>query len=111
MNISVLMGGNGGGMPQMTRPPPQPQPQPSQQKMSGPSIDAIMKNVHKDINTNVETMANRVETLSISDEEITSIIEDTADINGILTGTRPRAAARGRGGNAGRGGGRKTLNL
>jgi hypothetical protein len=102
--LAGLMGGNGVGMPQMTPPP-------SQQKMSGPSIDSIMKNVHKDINTNVETMANRVETLSISDEEITSIIEDTADINGILTGTRPRPTARGRGGNSGRGGGRKTLNL
>lgn len=30
--------------------------------------------------------ANRIETMSITDDEITSIIEDTADINGILIG-------------------------
>jgi hypothetical protein len=102
--LAGLMGGNGGGGGASRQ---MPQYNPEQQKMSGPSIDSIINNVHKDINTNVENMSNRVETLSISDEEITSIIEDTADMNGILTGSR--SSARGRGG--GRSGGRKTLNL
>lgn len=79
-----------------------------QQKMSGPSIESIIETVNRDINSNVKSVSNRVETLSISDEEITSIIEDTADMNGILSGSRPSRGGRGGGR---RGGGRKTLNL
>lgn len=41
-------------------------------------IDSIINNVHNKISTNQEL--NNIETLSVSDEEITSIIEDTADI-------------------------------
>jgi hypothetical protein len=41
-------------------------------------IDSIIDNVHSKIS--FEPEYNNVETLSISDEEITSIIEDTADI-------------------------------
>jgi hypothetical protein len=41
-------------------------------------IDSIIDNVHSKISFEPEN--NNVETLSISDEEITSIIEDTADI-------------------------------
>lgn len=88
--MSSLLGGGGGSAP-----PKQ------QQKMSGPSIDSIIENVHNEINTNVPS-SSRLETLSISDEEITSIIEDTADMNGILTGSRSKG---------GRGRGRKTLDL
>lgn len=96
--MSSLLGGGlmGGGAPQPTRQMPQ-----KQQKMSGPSIDSIIENVHNEINTNIPS-SSRVETLSISDEEITSIIEDTADMNGILTGSRSKG---------GRGRGRKTLDL
>jgi len=96
--MSSLLGGGlmGGGAPQ----PPRQMPQ-KQQKMSGPSIDSIIENVHNEINTNIPS-SSRVETLSISDEEITSIIEDTADMNGILTGSRSKG---------GRGRGRKTLDL
>jgi hypothetical protein len=95
--MSSLLGGGGlmGGT-QPTRQTPQ-----KQQKMSGPSIDSIIENVHNEINTNIPS-SSRVETLSISDEEITSIIEDTADMNGILAGTRSKG---------GRGRGRKTLDL
>lgn len=96
--MSSLLGGGlmGGGGAPPTRQMPQ-----KQQKMSGPSIDSIIENVHNEINTNVPS-SSRVETLSISDEEITSIIEDTADMNGILTGSRSKG---------GRGRGRKTLDL
>lgn len=41
-------------------------------------IDSIINNVHSKIS--LEPELNNIETLSISDEEITSIIEDTADI-------------------------------
>jgi len=43
-------------------------------------IDSIIDTVHKNINVS-KKRENNIETLSISDEEITSIIEDTADIN------------------------------
>lgn len=101
--MGSLLGGSGGlaglmgGQQQQQQSPPSAPRQ--QQKMAGPSIDTI-------INTNLESMSNRVETLSISDEEITSIIEDTADMNGILTGSRSSGRARGRGAST-----RKTLNL
>jgi len=49
-------------------------------------------------------MNNRVETLSISDEEITSIIEDAADLGGVS-----RKSNRGR--KPGSVSGKKTLNL
>jgi|LakMenEpi03Aug12_release.lakeMendotaPanAssembly.Ray.scaffolds.fasta_scaffold00446_2 hypothetical protein len=42
-------------------------------------IDNIIKNVHSNISIDQDHM-NNIETLSVSDEEITSIIEDTADI-------------------------------
>jgi len=41
-------------------------------------IDSIINNVHSKISFDQEQ--NNIETLSVSDEEITSIIEDTADI-------------------------------
>ena len=42
-------------------------------------VDNIIKNVHSNISVE-DDIDNRIETLSVSDEEITSIIEDTADI-------------------------------
>ena len=42
-------------------------------------IESIIDNVHKNISIN-NTNSNNIETLSVSDEEITSIIEDNADI-------------------------------
>ena len=54
-------------------------------------IDNIINNVHSKIS--IDNMDNNIETLSVSDEEITSIIEDTADIK-ILRGTKGKANAR-----------------
>jgi len=42
-------------------------------------IDSIIDDVHKNISTNNKNL-NNIETLSVSDDEITSIIEDNADI-------------------------------
>ena len=42
-------------------------------------IDNIINEVHNNISVE-DDLDNRIETLSVSDEEITSIIEDTADI-------------------------------
>ena len=55
-------------------------------------IENIINNVHNNISINNDD--NNIETLSVSDEEITSIIEDTADIK-ILRGVgRPRKNTR-----------------
>jgi len=43
-------------------------------------INNIINNVHNKIQPHLED-DNRIETLSISDEEITSIIEDATDLN------------------------------
>ena len=50
----------------------------TQRKQPQRDIDSIIDNVHSKIS--FEPEHNNIETLSISDEEITSIIEDTADI-------------------------------
>lgn len=80
--VGNLFQGMGGGQNQQRTPPQQPGPQ---AKMNGPSIDSIINEVNREIKTTPPPMNNRMETLSISDEEITSIIEDTADL-GILSG-------------------------
>jgi hypothetical protein len=49
-------------------------------------IDNIIKNVHSNISLHNEQNMNNIETLSVSDEEITSIIEDTADIKILRNG-------------------------
>ncbi len=54
-------------------------------------VDNIIKNVHSKIS--IDNMDNNIETLSVSDEEITSIIEDTADIK-ILRGSKSKGNAR-----------------
>lgn len=54
-------------------------------------IDSIISNVHSKISFDQEQ--NNIETLSVSDEEITSIIEDTADIK-ILTNTKNKKNTR-----------------
>lgn len=52
---------------------------------SNKDIDNIINNVHEKISFDRDQ--NNIETLSVSDEEITSIIEDTADIR-ILKNTK-----------------------
>jgi len=90
MNLSGLggPGGNGGGppMPQMTRP--------GKPVRQSDDIDDIIDGIHAEIsepnNSSTNAKINkgmpdkRSETMSVSDEEITSIIEDTADLNGIM---------------------------
>jgi len=54
---------------------------------SSNDINSIINNVHSKISTQKDD-DNRIETLSISDEEITSIIEDATDINLIKKSDR-----------------------
>lgn len=50
-----------------------------QYNKSADDVDNIIRNVHSNISVE-DDIDNHIETLSVSDEEITSIIEDTADI-------------------------------
>lgn len=84
--------GGGGGPPSM----------PMQSMQSKPQIDEV-DNIIDDIHAEISmdpTPSHRMETMSISDEEITSIIEDTADMNGLITSSGP---VKRRGGGGGRG--------
>ena len=56
-------------------------------------INNIINNVHSKISLSPDD-DNRIETMSVSDEEITSIIEDTADIKILKTNGRKKMNAR-----------------
>jgi len=64
----------------------------SNDKKQYEDIDNIIKNVHSKIST--DDSDNNIETLSVSDEEITSIIEDTADIQILKGRGRPKKGTR-----------------
>lgn len=101
-----MVGNLFGGMGGMSQPPT------SMRHTSEPAIESIIQNVREEISSEPPSNFNRVETMSVSDEEITSIIEDTADLNGILMNSGDRSAKQRRGG--GRKGGAttaRTLNL
>lgn len=82
------LGGSAPMQPRTTVPSqamPMPGVQQQQQRMRGPdNIDDIIDDIHAEITSTPPSNANRIETMSVSDEEITSIIEDTADLNGLL---------------------------
>jgi hypothetical protein len=104
MNLSGL--GGGMPMPEMTRP--------GKPVRETDDIDEIIDGIHAEISDPPQRAQGkkpaRVETMSVSDEEITSIIEDTADLNGILINN---GSTRGRGRPPKRAGasGTRTLNL
>jgi uncharacterized FlaG/YvyC family protein len=61
-------------------------------RKSAEDVDSIIRNVHSKIS--IDDNDNNIETLSVSDEEITSIIEDTADIQILKTKGRPKKGVR-----------------
>lgn len=86
--VGNLFGMNNAGMsgiPTMPSPP----------RAREPEIENIIEDIHKEISSNPPSNYNRVETMSVSDEEITSIIEDTADLNGILMNSGSGSKRRG----------------
>lgn len=94
----------GPGRPTMQTPPQQ------QARMQGPrSVEDIIQDVSADVHGSNQP-SNRFETMSVSDEDITSIIEDTADINGIMGGSTTKRRG-GRRGPAPANAGRRTLQL
>ena len=94
---------NFGGSPPA---PPQPTRMPSQQPRFQPQmrppmretldVEDIIEDIHAEITSRPSSVTrDRVETLSISDEEITSIIEDASDSKNLSAGARS-AKPRGR---------------
>jgi hypothetical protein len=67
--------------PTMQRPQTRPEPR-------GGDVEDIIEDIHAEITTKPSGNANRVETMSISDEEITSIIEDATDVRNLANGAR-----------------------
>ena len=99
--VGNLFGMNNAGMsgfPTMPTPPRAPEPE----------IENIIEDIHKEISSTPPSNFNRVETMSVSDEEITSIIEDTADLNGLLMNA---GGGKRRGGTRKAGSTQRTLNL
>ena len=95
--VSSLFGSLNSEPPQSRMPTYQQsqQMQNSQQqnaKKSVEDIDNIIRNVHNKIS--IDDSETNIETLSVSDEEITSIIEDTADIQILKARGRPKKGAR-----------------
>lgn len=82
--LGSMLGGGMGDFGNMTRDIPAPMSSTNgQTKMRGPNIDEVIENISNDIQMKPQMASNRMETLSISDEEITSIIEDAADLGGV----------------------------
>lgn len=102
-NMSGIFGMMGNLMGGLAPQPPRA-PMPPPQRPSPPAMD-IHAAAQAAQAAQAQQRASSYETMSVSDEEITSIIEDTADLAGILGNSRP---ARGRGGRAG---GKRTLQL
>ena len=103
--LGSMLGGGLGDFGNMSRDIPQPMSSTNgQTKMRGPNIDEVIDNISNDIQMKPQMASSRMETISISDEEITSIIEDAADLGGVS-----RKTSRGR--KPGSINGKKTLNL
>jgi hypothetical protein len=67
-------------------------PQSQNSRKPAEDIDNIIRNVHSKIS--IDDSDNNIETLSVSDEEITSIIEDTADVQILKGKGRPKKGVR-----------------
>ena len=90
--VSNLFGSLNSDSMSMDMPSPQRSNFTQMNKGHTEDIDNIIKNVHNKIS--IDDSDNNIETLSVSDEEITSIIEDTADIHILKTKGRPRKGTR-----------------
>lgn len=137
MNQTMSSGGGGlfgmignmfGMRPPMQQPPPQMSQNQSRQqqsyqqngghvvqnKMMGPSMDVekLINQVHGEISLKPPPMQERFDTLSVSDEDITSLIDD--EIAGVVkstTSSNNGTNNRGTGSRSNRGSGKRTLNI
>jgi hypothetical protein len=93
--VSNLFGSLSSEPQQSSMPMYQQSPQMQQSQNSrkpAEDIDNIIRNVHSKIS--IDDSDNNIETLSVSDEEITSIIEDTADVQILKGKGRPKKGVR-----------------
>ena len=74
-------------------PPPQTMGRPA--PMTRENVETVIQDVHRSVRSRPPSNAPMVETMSaISDEEITSIIEDTADMVGLVSNGAPKRRGR-----------------
>ena len=99
--MSNLMGG--GNSSRMPPPPSMAMKRPPQQRGSEVDIENIINNIHDEINIGSDMNMNRIETISLDDDdEITSILESvTSDVMGSKKSSTRKQTT----------GGRRTLNL
>lgn len=84
--------------PAAARPGPAQAPRPPQRPAApvvNDPIESVIQDIHAEITSRPPSNVNRVETMSVSDEEITSIIEDASDMNILGGGSGPKRGARG----------------
>jgi hypothetical protein len=86
-SMPFQQGFNGPPMPSQTRPGPRQAP-----NVRSVDVEDIIEDIHAEIRTSPSptrmNQQNRMETMSISDEEITSIIEDASDAKNAANGGR-----------------------
>jgi hypothetical protein len=82
--VNNLFSGLNNNKPEMNLAPPKQMPPPRAER----DINNIINNVHNKISIHQPDDDAKIETLSISDEEITSIIEDATDIKILKGSTR-----------------------
>jgi hypothetical protein len=75
-------------MPMSSRQRPQPTMQRPTQRRDVSDVEDIIEDIHAEIVAKPPDNINRVETMSVSDEEITSIIEDASDMKNLANDAR-----------------------
>jgi hypothetical protein len=89
-----MIGNLFGAMNQNTMAQPAP---PTSLNRGGPTrenIETVIQDVHREVRSRPPSTSPQMETLSLSDEEITSIIEDTADMVGLMGADKPKRGGR-----------------
>ena len=75
--------------PAMQAPPQQAKAPQQYRPATRENVETIIQDIHREVRSRPPSSSPQIETLSMSDEEITSIIEDTADMVGLY-GDRPK---------------------
>jgi len=75
--------------PAMQAPPQQATAPQQYRPATRENVETIIQDIHREVRSRPPSSSPQIETLSMSDEEITSIIEDTADMVGLY-GDRPK---------------------
>lgn len=90
--VGNLLGMGGGGIPSFQAPQPRATV-PSRMKGPSSDIEDVINEINAEITSRPPSNANRIETMSVSDEEIMSIMEDATSVQSASKPRKPRAQA------------------